>query len=88
MQTVEVDVWNKASRSYMGITVYGKLSEWGFTPFSSDPRVLIKRNERNLLIVAVVLDDMAFFINSRPMLKWLKGKLSVTFDVKLMGPLK
>lgn len=71
-----------------GSVIHGKLLSWGFKQSSQDQRLYFLVSGSNFIVLLLVVDDMAFASTSQHMLDDLKGKLSASFKVKLLGPLK
>lgn len=64
-----------------------EIKQWGFKNSRYDQRInfLVQGNE--FIIVAIVVDDLAFSSNSPRFKKLLKLHLTASFDVKLFGSL-
>ena len=64
------------------------LKQWGFKVSNIDNRVYFLLQGGEFLMLAIVVDDIAFSSNSPFLMQKLKSKLSATFSVKHFGQLK
>ena len=77
----------QAGNIWGSVVVHGDLIQWGFKVSKFDTRLYFLRVGGQFIIIALVVDDMAFATNSRDLLEQLKSKLSAKFDVKFFGSL-
>lgn len=63
------------------------LKSWGFQSSKYDNRIYFFKLDSEFIIIAIVVDDLAFASNSPSLLQHLKNSLVVHFDVKLFGQL-
>lgn len=71
-----------------GSLLHNALVEWGFETSAFDQRLYLFRHDDQFIIIAIVVDDMAFSSNSRTMLKQLYNKLHLEFNITLFGDLQ
>ena len=64
------------------------LKQWGFKVPSIDNRVYFLLQGGEFLMLAIVVDDIAFSSTSPNLMERVKSKLSATFSVKIFGQLK
>lgn len=77
----------KQAANIWGSVLHDSLISWKFTVSNFDARVYFLKHADSFIIIAIVVDDMAFATNARDMLENLKTKLRAKFDVKLFGQL-
>jgi len=63
------------------------LKAWGFKNAELDSRIYMFKKDTEFILMAIVVDDIAFASNSSSMAETLKKNLCASFDVKLCGTL-
>ena len=76
----------QAGEIWSSVLVTSLLS-WKFKQSNIDPRVFLKKEGNQFVIIVTVVDDMMFVSNSPNMLETVKTKLRESFDVKFFGTL-
>jgi len=77
----------KQAGELWGSLLNSTLMEWQFKPSNVDARLYFFRRGPSFVIMAIVVDDIAFASNSRELLEDFKVKLAAQFDIKLFGKL-
>lgn len=85
LQARKIRVWSKTGGKNRGSILQQHLTTWGFTPTSTDSRVLLAKYRQEVIIFLIVVNDMVFARNSQLMLDALKKKMSTAFEVTLFG---
>lgn len=60
----------------------------GFIPTNANSYIFIIKKERELIIIGVYIDNLAFRSKSIKALKWLKDQLINEFNIKDLGKFK
>ncbi len=75
----------KQAGEIWGSLLDNQLKKLGFNNSEYDHRIYFYTQYSDFIMIAIVVDDLAFFSNSPVLLLEFKPKLSATFDVRLFG---
>ncbi len=70
----------KQAGNIWGSVMHSTLIQWGFRTSNFDPRLYMYKDNADFILIAIVVDDMAFASNNTRLLRDLKQKLQAEFD--------